>query len=157
MRSINHWFAPELRIGKTIPEYLANRFSVFIDADLKKLIQDLPDDALVVRGGLMQLPALTKAVEKCITEQHRPGLSVFAGEVATKQELVEAAGNRLRDTQVRFTTVGRLRAAGFTDMEQTSEIPHDSIWLPDQDWGGHLGALEAVFDPPVPLESLKPR
>lgn len=114
----------------------------------------LPDDALVVRGGLLQLEDLENAVEVSLVKMKRPGLSVFAVDIDDPETLLETVGRRVPHPTVSFTRMGRLRQKGF-QVEQTLVPPHHSVWLPEEDdrefW---LREFRNSFDLPRSREGL---
>lgn len=111
---------------------------------------ELPDDAWVIRGGLNSLVTLTNSVEKSLVEWERPALSIFAGDAPSPLDVIEASG--VPHPQICVSTVGRLRAAGFTEIEQTLDPPHYSIWLPAE-WEACLDRFREAFDLPRPRSS----
>jgi hypothetical protein len=67
----------------------------------------LRDDAIVIRGGLMELVPLRVALDTCFEENYFYGLSVFGENDLTVEEIAEAAGGRLPHTSIRVSTVGQ--------------------------------------------------
>lgn len=107
----------------------------------------LPADALVVRGGTMQMSDLLKSVEVATLKFKRPGISVYAADVVSRRDLLLQA--TVPHPQVRFSTMGMIREAGF-EVEQTLKPPHHTIWLPEnEDSQFWLARLERLFGPPV--------
>lgn len=112
-------------------------------------VEDLPDEALVVRGGHKTADQILARARK---DHHRLGLygiSSAAGwtPTTTLAEIVEASN--LPYDVVQTSTVGAIRAAGFR-IERTGKRPHCTIDLgedPTQDTAARLAAL---FAPPVP-------
>lgn len=94
----------------------------------------------------MQMTDMLRGVEVAMSRLKRPGLSVFAADVATPRDLV--LQSVLPQARVRLSTLGRIRQAGFT-VEQTFDPPHHTVWLPDEDWSFWLARLEQAFDQPV--------
>ena len=107
---------------------------------------ELPDDALVLRGGTMRMADLLRTAEHCVVKHGRPGVSVFAADVASLDELL--AQCVVPHGHIRLSTVGRLRALGFT-VEQTGPPPHHTVWLPAGDREHWLKVLERAFDEPI--------
>jgi hypothetical protein len=116
----------------------------------------LPPEALVVRGGTLQLSDLENAAAKA--EAHpkfgRPGVSVFGAPDMSPAKLVERAGRRLPHTVLCFTRAGRLYDKGYT-LEQTLDWPHHTAWLPEVDdrefW---LREFRSCFYPAISREGL---
>src|SRR4051812_44329266 len=93
--------------------------------------EHLPDDALVLRGGKLNLEDLMNNILKTGIELGRPGLSVHAADVGRPEALLGLVGTRVPNLWVAFTTVERLRRHGF-HFEQTAEPPHHTVWLPER-------------------------
>jgi hypothetical protein len=104
----------------------------------------LPDDGLLVRGGLMLPEDLWTAAETARVTMRRPGISAFGGESVTLEDVL--AQHPIRHAQFRRTTAGRVREAGF-ELEQTGRAGHYTIWVPDTDHET-LIRLADSFDPP---------
>jgi hypothetical protein len=106
---------------------------------------DLPDDAIVVRGGLMQ--NIDEMVEDARDEMARvgyPGLSVRAGVGVTVEELVRAG--QLPNNQIRVSTAGRVRKDGYS-FSRISGPYHYNIVLPSLD-PKTVAQLSDSFDEP---------
>ncbi len=106
----------------------------------------IPDDGLLVRGGLMSLPVLRLAAEVTAEKLGSPGVSVFGGEGWTLEDVLAQAS--IPHAQVRVTSAGRLRAAGF-EVEKTLGAGHYTVWLPDVE-DDTLSRLADAFDSPRP-------
>jgi hypothetical protein len=113
----------------------------------------LPDSAPVVRGGTLRVSDLRKSADKALQTQQRYGLSVYAADVPSHADVLNAAGPRVVHAQVSLTTAGRLRQAGFQDIEQTQEPPHHTVWLADGS-DAELKRFADAFDVPVPKASV---
>jgi hypothetical protein len=108
---------------------------------------DLPDDAIVVRGGLMQ--NIDEMVEDARDEMARvgyPGLSVRAGTGVTVEELVRAG--QVPNNQIVESTAGRLREDGYSFVKIPGEY-HYNIVLPSLD-PKTVAQLADSFDGPQP-------
>lgn len=108
----------------------------------------LPDDALVVRGGMMIARDLAMAAERCESEFGFPGLSVFGASGVGLRQLLLAIPDLRRYGVVRRTTAGRLRAFGC-ELIPTGAEPHFTLRLPDTDFAT-LARLRDLFGPPIP-------
>lgn len=82
----------------------------------------------------------------------RPGISVYAADVADPAALVGLVDGVLVHRRLSFTSVGRLCSKGF-EIEQTFDPPHHTVWLPELDeyW---LREFRNAFDPPVERSEL---
>ncbi|KQX72466.1 hypothetical protein ASD10_15885 [Aeromicrobium sp. Root472D3] len=92
----------------------------------------LPDGALILRGGTLQLGDLEKAVLVAEVKMKRPGLSVYGADVPDPQSLLDLVAGQVMHASVSFTTVECLREKGF-ELEQTGDPPHHTVWLPETD------------------------
>lgn len=117
---------------------------------------DLPDDATVVRGGLMDRERTIKSAEAAFREIGVYGLSVWSVAGLTASEIVRHARTHDTETQrylphaqIRASTVGQLRRHGF-DLEPDSPSGHYLLTIRtppvDDDWD----ALEQEFGEPEP-------
>jgi hypothetical protein len=108
---------------------------------------DLPDDAVVVRGGLMKRDRIIASALVSFKEAGSYGLSVWAAPDRNTDEIVRLARSHgpqyLPHGQIRTTTVGRLRP--YT-LEEDDPEGHYLLKLPtppaDADWD----AIEQAFD-----------
>src|SRR5688500_18652465 len=115
----------------------------------------LPDDTIVVRGGLMEPAVMEKTARRNEREtskkEGRSGvysLSVFLKPRATMEEVAAIA--RCPHPQIRITTLGRLRAAGIRVEAWNSATGHARIefdYLPSV---YDLQGLANLFDEPIP-------
>jgi hypothetical protein len=110
--------------------------------------EELPDHALVVRGGPMtDFDAMSEDAQ---TEQRRigyPGLSVRAAVDITVEQLVRASFS-LPHNRIRVSTVGRLRQGGFS-LRKLPGLHHYNVVI------NSLGPqtmerLTDLFDEPIP-------
>ena len=108
----------------------------------------LPDDAIVVRGGLMLAADLAVGAQSHFDAHGFYALSVYCVPGRTADEI--AIGVPLRHSNIRASTVGRLRSAGYEIVASPGPPGHADLVLPtpptDHDWK----ALDRVFDPPRP-------
>lgn len=108
----------------------------------------LPDDAVVVRGGLMLAADLAISAQSHFDIEGVFALSVFS--VAGASAATIATTVPLRHSKIRESTVGRLRSAGFDVVSSPGPPGHADLVLSspptDDDWT----KLGAAFDPPRP-------
>ena len=109
----------------------------------------LTANALVVRGGVLEVEGVKRRVEKDSPRLLRKtgiryGLSV-AADALPLAELIEVG--RIPHDELQKTTVERLLEAGFT-IEPTFAYPHCTINLGIELSDEVVGNLIAVFDPP---------
>ena len=115
---------------------------------------DLPDGAIVVRGGHKTPAQLLARARKDYPRLNAYGLSAFAGwtPTITLAEVIEAS--ELAYPEVQTSTVGRIRAAGFR-IERTFKWPHCTIDLGEDPTENTAARLAEQFDPPVPRPGLR--
>lgn len=107
---------------------------------------DLPDDAVVIRGGLMAMADLRRSAQIHFDHEGRYALSVFCGVDASADAIARAAS--LPHPKIRQSTVGRIRRAGFDVVRSEGPPGHADLVLPDPPTDDDWRALEAAFDPP---------
>ncbi len=114
---------------------------------------DLPDEAIVVRGGHKTATQILIRARKDHRRLGYYGISAFAGWTSETSlaEVVEASG--LLFDVVQTSTVGRLRAAGF-GIQRTFMWPHCTIDLGEDPTDDDAARLAALFGPPVPNPGL---
>jgi hypothetical protein len=113
--------------------------------------EDPPVDAVVVvRGGMNGLdPAtVTRTASRSLDAMGFLGVSVFLALDQTVEELCGSLDELARYRQVRTSTVGAVRAAGFAFLA-TGDRPHFDIVLPDLD-AATLVRLDGTFAAPAP-------
>ncbi len=113
--------------------------------------EDPPADAVVVvRGGMNGLdPAtVTRTASRSLDAMGFLGVSVFLALDQSAGELCGSLDEIVRYRQVRMSTVGAVRAAGFA-LLATGDRPHFDIVLPDLD-APTLARLDTAFAPPEP-------
>jgi hypothetical protein len=113
--------------------------------------EEPPDDTVVVvRGGIAASESLRRSAEVSMAVHGFLGVSVFLAIGMTVDELVrrtpELSGDRYK--QLRTTTAGALRAAGFR-LLATGEWPHYDVALPDLTESS-VEAFRHCFGPPFP-------
>jgi len=109
----------------------------------------LPDDAFVVRGGVMNVRDLEVGAYTHYDMTGDYALSVFCVPGSTVEETAIVAERP--NAQIRVSTVGRIRGAGYEVTLSEPPPGHSDLHLPsppsDADWD----TLRAhVFDPPIP-------
>jgi hypothetical protein len=109
------------------------------------------DDALVVRGGQMNLSDVLKSALDCQKAKGRPGLSVWSRDDASLDELTEAG--TIPNPKVRATTVRRIVEDGL-EIEETGS-PHCTIWLSDTSESTLMNVVN-LFDEPVANPNPRP-
>jgi hypothetical protein len=108
----------------------------------------IPDEALVVRGGLME--NFEEMVEDAQTESLRvgyAGLSVRAGMNVTSEQLVRAG--KIPNSNVRLSRAGRLREGGFPLRKLEGEY-HYNIVVGDRADITTMRRLADLFDEAQP-------
>ena len=88
----------------------------------------LPDDALVVRGGVMRPAGLVEAALDATSESGVAAISGFAADSASVslEELLD--DSLVPHDSIRISSVGRIRAAGFV-IRRAGRYPHCSVEL----------------------------
>ena len=110
--------------------------------------EDPPDDTVVViRGGEMENVFVRRSAERNHEEFGFFGISVFAAEDRTVEDLCAHLPQLARYRRVRLSTAGRLRACGFA-LVATMARPHVDVVLPDAS-DATLERLDGCFDPPI--------
>ena len=99
----------------------------------------------MVRGGGLRIGALRGRAIKDLDRLGYFGISVFADDQASVQDLVEAGP--VPHARLQRSTAGRIRAAGF-DIEPTFDWPHCTVKLGDRLTDDVLRQLIVTFDPP---------
>lgn len=108
----------------------------------------LPDEALVLRGGMMLARDLALAAERCEAQLGFPGISVFAATGTGFRELLLAAPALRTYRVVRRSTAGAVRSLGC-ELVATGIAPHITLRLPGTDFAT-LARLRDLFGPPIP-------
>lgn len=117
--------------------------------------EEPPDDTVVVvRGGEMNSAFVRRTAQRSAEESGYHAVSVFLALDEPVELLCASEPYVARYGQVRLTTVGRIRHAGFP-LLPTLHRPHYDVVLPDLE-GPTLDRLEATFDGPVPNPGRQP-
>ncbi len=91
----------------------------------------------------MQTQSLLLAIDKAERQLGRPGISVYAADLPTVAELLVRLGPRLPQPQICVTQI-----------EQTGEPPHHTLWLPmDRSRPRRYGSCESRSTPRVTAPS----
>ncbi len=109
---------------------------------------ELPNDAVVVRGGLMARNGLERAARNCFGAHGFYGLSLRCIPGMTAAEIARnTPSDKLPHPWIRSSTVGEIRASGY-EIRATFEPGHASLMFPgpptDDDWE----TVESLFGPP---------
>lgn len=105
---------------------------------------ELPDGALVVRGGESKVETLLRSADEAMELEGLPTLSAGALPDATRDEIQEVYA--IPNGKVRWTTVGDLRRAGF-GVRPSDFYGHVSIDVPNPFSRAAAERLEEVFGP----------
>lgn len=113
-----------------------------------------PDDAVVViRAGVLSEQSVEDAANRCLEGYGLLGISVEGAMDLSVPEACRTSPRLRRYRQVRLSTFGRLRAAGFP-VVATFDAPHYTIALSDLS-EVTLGRLLRCFDEPIPNPGLE--
>jgi len=118
-------------------------------------VEDLPDDALVVRGGLLaDLTVLREQAEDAHLGGEGFGLSVWADAVAPGESNRDTIARlarigRILNPKLRVTTAGALREAGLTLMQVGKNPEHYNVMLGDELTDDAIEAFRSAFGPPM--------
>jgi len=78
----------------------------------------------------------------------------MAADVASHAEVIRLASERLPFETVRLSFAGPLQQPPF-GLEQTSEPPHHTVWLPREYDDATLQQLVDLFGPPLPRRAVE--
>jgi hypothetical protein len=118
--------------------------------------EDLPDDAIVVKGGLISNPEKLRgdaldcyAKLEVRGEEPVHGVSVCSLPDCTADEIARAVGTfRLPQTQMRVSTVGQLELYGYL-VVPSGQYGHATLIFPGSPTEGDWENLQQIFDDPV--------
>lgn len=107
----------------------------------------LSDDALVIRGGLMEVASLRISVETCLRVEGFYGLSFFGADGLSIQQIATLAA--LPNGRIRVARMGALRGIGREPTPRGS-FPHLSLEFPTSPTDVELEELAGVFGSDIP-------
>ncbi|MGI8425316.1 MAG: hypothetical protein ACR2FO_01080 [Actinomycetota bacterium] len=109
--------------------------------------EPLWDETIVVRFGLMDVASIQAAAALFKAERGVFGLSAYGDNGLAMKETARQA--RRPHKQLRTTTVGRLKSAGFV-VKRTGKWPHLTISAEVTAGAEMLSKITELFDDPVP-------
>jgi hypothetical protein len=115
---------------------------------------NIPDEAVVVRGGALAPSQLQQAAGVTARRLGRAGISAWYGDGVMFEAIVRNVPKLQEFTYIHWTTAQRIRGAGF-GITATPPINHCTIWIP-MDWyvsddgSSWTSALAAAFSHPTP-------
>lgn len=110
----------------------------------------VPDEAIVVRGGLMPRRDLEISAEANYRYRAEHALSCWSFVGKTAGEIAVAVGtDDLPHGKLRASTAGRLRAVGFEAVSSEPPPGHVDVKLPGPVTDAIANDLELAFDPPI--------
>lgn len=120
-----------------------------MDHQLQTRAEHPPDDAVVViRAGVLSAPSIEDAATRCLDGYGVLGISIEAARDRPVIDVCRSSRRLARYRQIRTSTFGRLRSAGFSVLA-TFESPHYTIALPDLS-ELTIARLTRCFDDPIP-------
>jgi hypothetical protein len=128
-----------------------------VDSDdpQEDVYETLPDDALVVRGGVMEPRVMQVGAETHYEDCGEFAISVASLPDASIEDITRMA--LLANNQIRVSTVGRIRACGYEVVPSEPPPAHADLKLPnpptDDDWE----TLRSIFDDPIPNPHPRPK
>jgi hypothetical protein len=112
-----------------------------------------PGDAIVVvRAGVLNDRSIEDAANRCLEGYGLLGISVEGAMDLTVAERCRTSSRLRRYRQIRLSTFGRLRAAGFP-LVATFDAPHYTVVLSDLS-EVTVARLVRCFDDPIPNPGL---
>lgn len=123
----------------------------------------LPDEAIVIRGGVMKVGDLRVSAEKY--EARYPGhyaLSFWSWVGLTTAEIAQKVGDKLPHPVLRESTALRIRSQILSDknpatLVKTGDPGHYTLPLPSPLNDDDLALIGQTFDPPKPNPVARPR
>ena len=120
-----------------------------VDHRLPTRHEQPPDDAVVViRAGVLNPASIEEAAQRCLEGYGVLGFSVEAALQVSVADACRTSPRLARYRQIRLSTFGRLRAAGFA-LIATFDAPHYTVALSDLS-ELTLARLVRCFDEPIP-------
>ena len=115
-------------------------------------MEPLRGDAILVRGGLMELAGLRESVEAGYREEGYFNLSFFGDNDLSPEEAIEAARqtipNAVPNKQIRLGSVGKLAEIGRIAQRQ-GFFPHVEVMFETRPTDNELEEVAATFEEPV--------
>jgi hypothetical protein len=109
--------------------------------------EPLSDEAILVRGGLMEVLPMRVAIDTCYARKGFYGLSFWGENDLGLPEVLALAG--LPHRHIRVSTVGRVRVLGHEPV-RTDQRGHLVIKFAVPPTDTELVDLANAFDPPIP-------
>jgi hypothetical protein len=120
-----------------------------VDPRLQSRHEQPPGDAVVViRAGVLSEPSIEAAASRCLESYGILGISIEGAIGLPVAEVCRTSPRLGRYPQIRLSTFGRLRTAGFPVIA-TFDAPHYTIALPDLS-ELTVARLVRCFDDPIP-------
>jgi hypothetical protein len=120
-----------------------------VDHRLRTRHEPPPDDAVVViRAGVLSERSIEDAANRCLEGYGIFGVSIEGAMGLPVAEVCRRSPRLDRYRQIRLSTFGRLRAAGFPVIA-TFDAPHYTVVLPDLSELS-VARLARCFDDPIP-------
>ena len=110
--------------------------------------EPLPDDAVVVRGGLMLPVDLALGAQTHFDHEGFYAISVFSSPGRTADEI--ATSVPLPHAAIRESTVGRVRAAGYDVVSSPGPSGHADLVFSTRPTETDWRTLDEIFDLPRP-------
>ena len=115
-----------------------------------------PDDAaVVIRAGVLGQATIEQSAQRCLAGYGLLGISDEGALGTSVADACRTSPRQARHRQVRLSTFGRLRAAGFV-LIATFESPHFTLALTDLS-ELTLARLVKCFDDPIPNPGYRPQ
>ena len=106
------------------------------------------DEVVVIRAGVLSQQGVEDAANRCLEGYGILGISVEGAMDRPVGEVCRTSPRLVRYRQIRLTTFGRLREAGFAVIA-TFDAPHYTVALSDLS-ELTLARLARCFDEPIP-------
>jgi hypothetical protein len=121
-----------------------------MDETMSSMTEDqLPDQAIVVRGGVMGSPSLRSNAYGSYEELGLWALSVWSYPDMEPEEVAEEARRvdemALPQGKLRFSTAGRIRSEGY-ELIATNQRGHYSLVVPEEPDEAVWEDLRSIFD-----------
>lgn len=116
----------------------------------------LPDDAIVVRGGVGAPETIAVNAQSTFDTDGFWGVSGFSAAGLSADEIAQLVyeQGRLPHPRVRTSTARRIRDAGFQIEETQDDYPHVDIFVPPDPSAELCSQLADAFDDPIPNPAL---